>query len=200
MVRLETAKRRSSTPSRAPPPDPTRDEDPPAASPSNSSPTRPKAAAGADGALRGVITINIAEADDAERETAADGMHEPYRTLLGHFRHESGHYYWDRLIGRLRLDEFRTVFGDERPDTRRRSRRTTGTERLPTGRTLRQRLRQRASLGRLGRDLGALPAHHRHARDGGALRPLAAAAPRRRADAARSRRRTPRRGAGRSIS
>ena len=25
-------------------------------------------------------------------------MHEPYRTLLGHFRHEVGHYYWDRLV------------------------------------------------------------------------------------------------------
>ena len=46
----------------------------------------------------GVITVNIAEADDAERERRRTAMHEPYRTLLGHMRHESGHYYWDRLI------------------------------------------------------------------------------------------------------
>jgi hypothetical protein len=44
-------------------------------------------------------------------------MHEPYRTLLGHFRHESGHYYWDRLIAEGgRHDAFRQVFGDERQD------------------------------------------------------------------------------------
>jgi hypothetical protein len=42
-------------------------------------------------------------------------MHEPYRTLLGHFRHEIGHYYWDRLIeGSDRIDGFRHLFGDER--------------------------------------------------------------------------------------
>ena len=44
-------------------------------------------------------------------------MHEPYRTLLGHMRHESGHYYWDRLIGTTsEVDEFRLLFGDERSD------------------------------------------------------------------------------------
>src|SRR5205085_4743937 len=65
----------------------------------------------------GVITLNIAEADDAEREKMRASMHEPYRTLLGHFRHESGHYYWDRLIdGSDRLDAFRSLFGDERAD------------------------------------------------------------------------------------
>jgi hypothetical protein len=46
----------------------------------------------------GLITINIAEADDSERERMRRQMGEPYRTLLGHFRHELGHYYWDRLI------------------------------------------------------------------------------------------------------
>jgi hypothetical protein len=44
-------------------------------------------------------------------------LHEPYRTLLGHLRHESGHYYWDRLIeGAGRIDAFRKMFGDERAD------------------------------------------------------------------------------------
>jgi hypothetical protein len=65
----------------------------------------------------GVITINVAEADDAEREKRRHQMHEPYRTLLGHFRHEVGHYYWDRLIkDGDRIDDFRNIFGDERED------------------------------------------------------------------------------------
>lgn len=65
----------------------------------------------------GVITINLAEADDAERERRRQQMGELYRTLLGHFRHEIGHYYWDRLIANTpHLDEFRRVFGDERQD------------------------------------------------------------------------------------
>jgi hypothetical protein len=65
----------------------------------------------------GVITINIAEADDAERERRKHAMHEPYRTLLGHFRHEVGHYYWDRLIRDSdRLEPFREQFGDEQAD------------------------------------------------------------------------------------
>ncbi len=65
----------------------------------------------------GVITINLAEADDAEREKRRTGLAEPYRTLLGHMRHESGHYYWDRLILRGgTTDTFRGVFGDERQD------------------------------------------------------------------------------------
>lgn len=65
----------------------------------------------------GVITVNLAEADDAERERRRSAMGEPYRTLLGHMRHESGHYYWDRLIGETPdVDEFRSLFGDERAD------------------------------------------------------------------------------------
>jgi len=65
----------------------------------------------------GVITINIAEADPAYREKMREQMAEPYRTLLGHFRHESGHYYFDRLIaGTARLDAFRSLFGDETVD------------------------------------------------------------------------------------
>jgi hypothetical protein len=67
------------------------------------------------GHANGVITINVAEADDAERERRRITLHEPYRTLLGHFRHEVGHYYWDRLIANgPRLEAFRALFGDER--------------------------------------------------------------------------------------
>jgi hypothetical protein len=62
----------------------------------------------------GVITLNVAEADDDERVARRVALHEPYRTLLGHFRHESGHYYWERLIRDAgRTAEFRAVFGDE---------------------------------------------------------------------------------------
>lgn len=65
----------------------------------------------------GLITIDIAEADDAQRERHRQDMAEPFRTLLGHFRHEVGHYYWDRLVRYgLWLDAFRSLFGDERQD------------------------------------------------------------------------------------
>ncbi len=64
----------------------------------------------------GLITINIAEADSPFREKTRIELGEPYRTVLGHFRHESGHYYWDRLVaGSPFLDAFRKLFGDERP-------------------------------------------------------------------------------------
>lgn len=63
----------------------------------------------------GVITLAIAEADDATREQRRVRLGEPYRTLLGHFRHEIGHYYWDRLVrDGAHIDAFRGVFGNER--------------------------------------------------------------------------------------
>ncbi|MDN4502361.1 putative zinc-binding metallopeptidase [Alteromonadaceae bacterium BrNp21-10] len=46
----------------------------------------------------GHITINLAEADDVARSKTKQAMGEHYRTLLGHFRHELGHYYFDVLI------------------------------------------------------------------------------------------------------
>ncbi len=62
----------------------------------------------------GLITLNIIEADDAVREMARKQMDEVYRTVLGHFRHEIGHYYWDRLISNTnKLAAFRALFGDE---------------------------------------------------------------------------------------
>jgi len=66
----------------------------------------------------GAITLNIEEADDAIREMARNQMDEVYRTLLGHFRHEIGHYYWDQLIlpDKKRLQSFRNLFGDDRAD------------------------------------------------------------------------------------
>ena len=65
----------------------------------------------------GLITLNLAEADDSVREAVRSAMHEPYRTLLGHFRHEIGHYYWDRLVaGTPWMDGFHALFGDETQD------------------------------------------------------------------------------------
>ena len=65
----------------------------------------------------GLITLAVAEADDAERESRRARMGEPYRTLLGHFRHEVGHFYWDLLIrDGNQTESFRAVFGDERSD------------------------------------------------------------------------------------
>jgi len=63
----------------------------------------------------GLITLNIEEADDAQRERIRHAMNEPYRTLLGHFRHESGHYYFMRLLrdNPAQLQAFRACFGDD---------------------------------------------------------------------------------------
>lgn len=72
------------------------------------------------GHQNGVITITLAEADDAIRALRKQQMGEGYRTLLGHFRHEIGHYYWERLIAdRGRLADFRSIFGDETKDYKR---------------------------------------------------------------------------------
>ncbi len=61
----------------------------------------------------GVITLNIIEADDAAREHVRLAMHEPYRTLLGHLRHEIGHYYWMLLVqGGKSEEDFKALFGD----------------------------------------------------------------------------------------
>ena len=66
----------------------------------------------------GIITLNVAEADSVEREKMRVEMGETYRTLLGHFRHEIGHFYWDRLIrdDPARLARSRELFGDDTRD------------------------------------------------------------------------------------
>ncbi|MBV9659853.1 MAG: putative zinc-binding metallopeptidase [Acidimicrobiales bacterium] len=63
----------------------------------------------------GVITLDLAEADDLHREQVRLELDEAYRTLLGHFRHEIGHYYWPVLVADAGdLAECRTLFGDDR--------------------------------------------------------------------------------------
>jgi hypothetical protein len=69
------------------------------------------------GHASGLITLNAEEADDAQCEAIRRSLREPYRTLLGHLRHEVGHYYWDRLVRDSEwLEPFRALFGDERAD------------------------------------------------------------------------------------
>jgi hypothetical protein len=78
-------------------------------------PEKPGAPAVLTGHNNGVITVNIAEADASVREKRRHQMHEGYRTLLGHFRHEIGHYYWDLLVRDSRwIEDYRKWFGDER--------------------------------------------------------------------------------------
>ncbi len=70
------------------------------------------------GHLHGLITLNIHEADSVAREASKKQLGEPYRTLLGHFRHEIGHYFWQLLVepNHEMLNVFRGAFGDERID------------------------------------------------------------------------------------
>lgn len=67
------------------------------------------------GHANGVITILLREADSVFREQMRTQLMEPYRTLIGHLRHEVGHYFWDRLIrtDSHLLEEFRAIFGNE---------------------------------------------------------------------------------------
>lgn len=74
-------------------------------------------AQGVTGHENGVVTLDVLEADSVERERRRQLFDEPYRSLLGHLRHESGHYYWMLLVERGgATDEFRALFGDERQD------------------------------------------------------------------------------------
>ena len=65
----------------------------------------------------GLITIDVREADDVVRTRMREKMGEQYRTMLGHVRHETGHYLWMALVdGTDRIEGFREMFGDERAD------------------------------------------------------------------------------------
>jgi len=69
------------------------------------------------GHAHGIVTLDIEEADDIHRERVRAQMGERARTLLGHLRHEIGHYYWLRLVaGTAWEGPFRALFGDERAD------------------------------------------------------------------------------------
>jgi hypothetical protein len=70
------------------------------------------------GHANGVITLDLAEGDDVHREQLRVSMDEPYRTLLGHFRHEIGHYYYYRLVDQVPdcKATFGELFGDPDAD------------------------------------------------------------------------------------
>lgn len=69
------------------------------------------------GHANGVITIDLAESQAAYREKVRANLGEPYRTMLGHFRHEVGHYYeWQLVRGDERMSRCRELFGDESVD------------------------------------------------------------------------------------
>ena len=60
----------------------------------------------------GVITINVLEADPAAREATREAMNEQYRTVLGHMRHESGHYFYEKLFDQIDHEKLKRLFGD----------------------------------------------------------------------------------------
>ncbi|BDZ42315.1 hypothetical protein GCM10025865_16140 [Paraoerskovia sediminicola] len=72
------------------------------------------------GHANGVVTIDLSEVGDAYRVRLREKLGEPYRTMLGHFRHEIGHYYWQELVfsDDVLLDDCRRLFGDDRTDYR----------------------------------------------------------------------------------
>ncbi len=74
---------------------------------------------GLTGHLDGVVTLDLAEVDDVHRDEQRRAFGERYRSVIGHLRHEIGHYYWRRLVPRFgEEDAFRSLFGDERADYR----------------------------------------------------------------------------------
>ncbi len=74
-------------------------------------------AAGVTGHDRGLITLDLSEADDRHRDELRRTLGESFRTLIGHLRHEVGHYYFAHLVSHAdEIAEFRALFGDERID------------------------------------------------------------------------------------
>ena len=65
----------------------------------------------------GKITINLQEADPVEREKTRVMFQEAHRTVIGHFRHEIGHYYWQMLVPGRCESEFKATFGDHENPT-----------------------------------------------------------------------------------
>jgi hypothetical protein len=72
---------------------------------------------GITGHRDGLVTLDLAEADDRLRDDLRRRLGEPFRTLIGHLRHEVGHYYWRRLVVESgSIGSFRDLFGDETSD------------------------------------------------------------------------------------
>jgi hypothetical protein len=74
---------------------------------------------GITGHFEGVVTLDLAETDDRHRDELRLRLDEPFRTVIGHLRHEIGHHYWSVLVRNRRCETaFRRLFGDERVDYR----------------------------------------------------------------------------------
>jgi hypothetical protein len=74
---------------------------------------------GITGHFEGVVTLDLAETDDRHRDELRIRLDEPFRTVIGHLRHEIGHHYWTVLVGDGDcVTVFRRLFGDERVDYR----------------------------------------------------------------------------------
>lgn len=72
---------------------------------------------GLTGHLDGVVTLDLAETDERHRDDLRRRLGEPFRTVIGHLRHEIGHHYWGRLVAQTNdTAAFRQMFGDERED------------------------------------------------------------------------------------
>lgn len=72
---------------------------------------------GITGHLEGIVTLDLAETDEQHREDLRRRLGEPFRSVIGHLRHEIGHHYWGRLVGQTNeINQFRRLFGDERDD------------------------------------------------------------------------------------
>ena len=131
----------------------------------------------------GLITLALKEADDAMREKVRSEMGEPYRTLLGHFRHEIGHYFWDRLVAdrcQAGWKPFAPCSATTAHDYDQALQKHYDEGAPPNWQdNYRQHVCHHPSLGGFRRDLGALSAHRRYAGDGGRLRPEGEAAARR---------------------
>lgn len=71
---------------------------------------------GITGHLDGVVTLDLAETDERHRDDLRHRLGEPFRTVIGHLRHEVGHHYWPQLVGTGAIDEFHLLFGDPDAD------------------------------------------------------------------------------------
>ena len=109
----------------------------------------------------GLITINIDEGDLTVRTERQSAMAEPYRTVIGHMRHEIGHFYWSKLVEHgPALEAFRTLFGDERADYQQAlESHYSARPAARLGAAPHLRLRHLPPMGGFRRDLGALDAH-----------------------------------------
>ncbi len=112
----------------------------------------------------GVITLDLSESDDVHREFVRQQLGEPYRTVLGHLRHEIGHYYWPAIVEQNgQLEAFRALFGDERVSYEDALEQHYAGGQDELGSHAREPVRHDAPMGGLGRDVRPLSPHRRRA-------------------------------------